>query len=261
MLIAGGIVLYSFAPHPPMPPPAPERDLSTFQIQKQPDDTTCGPTCLHAVYRYFGDEVSLAELLAGVPTLESGGTLGVLLATHALGRGYRARILTWNLPVFDPTWFPAERDSLRERLLRRARSKADPRLQVACRAYVDFLDAGGSVELHDLDPSLLQGFLGSGLPVLTGLSATFLYRESRERDADGSPDDVAGDPVGHFVVLTGHDPETGAVSVSDPLHPNPLATVHTYPVPMERVIGAIYLGVLSYDANLIVLEPGPGPRA
>jgi hypothetical protein len=235
-------------------------ELTPFEIHRQPDDTTCGPTCLHAVYRYFGDEAPLQELLDQVPSLEGGGTLGVLLGTHALRRGYRATVVTWNLQVFDPTWFPGSERSLRDRLLRRAAVKEDPKLGVVCRAYVDFLEAGGVVEFQDLQPSLLRGFLQRGLPILTGLSASFLYREARELPAENRPDDIAGDPVGHFVVLTGYRPGSREVLVSDPLHPNPLAEVHTYPVKMERVIGAIYLGVLTHDANLVVLEPASPPE-
>lgn len=233
----------------------PRADLAAFEIQHQPDDSTCGPTCLHAVYRHFGDDLQLDELLTQVPSLEGGGTLGVLLAGHALARGYRARIVTWNLQVFDPTWFEPDAPPMRERLLARAKARRDPKLALACRAYVDFLDAGGIVELSDLEPALLRGLLKRGLPVLTGLSASFLYREARERADDGQPDDVAGDPCGHFVVLTGYRPGTREVLVSDPLHPNPLAKVHTYAVPIQRVIGAVYLGVLTHDANLIVIEP------
>lgn len=238
-----------------MPPERHERDLAGFQIQRQPDDSTCGPTCLHAVYRYFGDEAPLNDLLQEVPALEGGGTLGVLLATHALERGYRATILTWNLQVFDPTWFGPEPIDLRDRLQRRVRAKQDRKLRTAARAYVDYLDAGGRVEFRDIEPALLRRFLKQGLPILTGLSASFLYREARERPEDGREDDVAGDPVGHFVVLTGYDRVTREVLVTDPLHPNPLAVAHTYPVKMERLIGAIYLGVLTYDANLIVIQP------
>jgi hypothetical protein len=83
----------------------------------------------------------------------------------------------------------------------------------------------------------------------------------RERDADQVPDDVYGDPVGHFVVLTGYVPESRLVYVSDPLHPNPLSATHTYPVPIQRVVGAIYLGALTHDANLLILEPGRQARA
>jgi len=232
-----------------------ERDLSAFEIPKQPDDTTCGPTCLHALYRYFGDDVPVSNLIGEIPTVEGGGTLGVLLATHALSRGYRATIVTWNLQVFDPSWFGDNRAALRERLSLRAAAKDDPKLRGACQAYVDYIDAGGTVEFGDLEPSVLRRYLTKGLPILTGLSATFLYREPREQPEDGRPDDIAGEPVGHFVVLTGYDQKKREVFVSDPLYPNPLAKVHTYPVKVERAIGAIYLGVLTYDANLIVLEP------
>ena len=75
-----------------------------FDIRPQPDNTTCGPTCLHAVYRYFGDPVDLSRIIAEVPTIEGGGTLSVYLASHALRRGYRATIIPYNLQIFDPTW-------------------------------------------------------------------------------------------------------------------------------------------------------------
>ena len=51
-----------------------------FDILPQPDPTTCGPTCLHAVYRYHGDEMPLARVIAETPALEEGGTLAVLLS-------------------------------------------------------------------------------------------------------------------------------------------------------------------------------------
>ena len=226
-----------------------------LDIQSQPDDATCGPTCLHAVYRYFGDASPLDALTSEVPSLEEGGTLGVMLANHALAKGYRATIVTWNLQLFDPTWFRESGPDLRSRMRERSQVRNDPRLRTASTAYEAFLDAGGKLEMRDLSPRLLRRFLGRRLPILTGLSATFLYRDSRERGHDNKPDDVAGDPVGHFVVLSGHVPKTREVLVSDPLHPNPLSQIHTYRVPMERVVGAIYLGVLTYDANLVVIEP------
>lgn len=226
-------------------------------IRRQPDDATCGPTCLHAVYRYYGRDVRLDALVDQVPTLPEGGTLGVLLARDALTRGFRTRLITWNLRVFDPTWMDGDHD-LGDRLARRAAARADDvKLRDAALAYQDYLAAGGEVAFRDLDRDLLRSTLEAGVPILTGLSATFLYREARQR-ADDVADDIAGDPVGHFVVLTGYDPKTDAVYVTDPLHPNALSEHHTYPVPVERVIGAIYLGVLTYDANLLLIGPPEG---
>ncbi|MFT4515524.1 MAG: hypothetical protein ACI91B_004239, partial [Planctomycetota bacterium] len=90
---------------------------------------------------------------------------------------------------------------------------------------------------------------------------TFLYRECRQRTSDDKADDLRGDPVGHFVILTGYDPKQRTVLVTDPLHPNALSDVHTYPITMDRLVGAIYLGVLTYDANLIMIEPPTTARA
>ena len=56
------------------------------EILTQPDDFTCGPTCLHALYQYFGDEIPLEQVIREVQFLEGGGTLDVLLANHALKR-------------------------------------------------------------------------------------------------------------------------------------------------------------------------------
>jgi hypothetical protein len=45
------------------------------------------------------------------------------------------------------------------------------------------------------------------------------------------------------------------VHVADPLQDNPRYGSHYYTVGMQRLLGAILLGVLTYDANLLVLEP------
>ena len=71
-------------------------------MQPQPDDMTCGPTCLHAVYRYFDDDVPLEQVVGEASMLDEGGTLAVLLGCHAQRRGYEASIYTYNLDVFDP---------------------------------------------------------------------------------------------------------------------------------------------------------------
>lgn len=226
----------------------------SFDIHAQPTLTTCGPTCLHAVYRYFGDEISLEDVIAQSEALPTGGTLAVLLGCHALSRGYRARIYTYNLQVFDPSWFRPGCD-LALKLREQAKHKRTSKLRFATEAYLRFLARGGELRFHDLEASLLRKFLKRGLPVLTGLSATYLYRESRERGDDCQPDDLRGEPSGHFVVVCGVDADRRQVQVADPLHPNPLAPHPVYRVSYERLIGAILLGTLTFDANLLILEP------
>jgi hypothetical protein len=43
--------------------------------------------------------------------------------------------------------------------------------------------------------------------------------------------------------------------VADPLQDNPLYGEHYYEVGVDRLVGAILLGILTYDANLLVIAP------
>lgn len=224
-----------------------------FPIHSQPDFTTCGPTCLHGVFKYYGDSITLGEVIETTGQLEEGGTLAVLLGVAALRRGYKARIYTYNLKVFDPTWFEPGAD-LAERLQAQAAVKRTSKLQQATAGYREFLKLGGQVRFEDLTPKLIRKFVSRGTPILTGLSATYLYKEARELP-DCTHDDLRGDPAGHFVVLCGYTRETREVHVADPFPPGLTGQGRYYNVPIERVVGAVYLGIVTYDANLLVIEP------
>lgn len=242
-----------------------------LEILRQPDNVTCGPTCLHAVYRYYGENLSLDEVIRTAPTLPGdppgAGTLAVMLGCHALQRGYRARLVTFNLTAFDPTWFP-HTDKPGDPALLEAKLQAQrdikgpthPKLAVATDSYLDFLDRGGEIYFSEPASRLISGHLKAGRPVLTGLSATYLYRCAREWGPNDDYDDVRGVPTGHFVVLCGYDPARRTVQVADPLEDNPRFASRTYEVRMSRLVGAIMLGVLTYDANLLIIEPASGAR-
>jgi len=225
-----------------------------LEILPQPDDTTCGPTCLHAAYRYFDDDMPLEQVIRETPTLDEGGTLAVLLGCHALRRGYRAKIFTFNLKVFDPTWF-ADRGDLISRLRAQIAAKHSAKLRRASRAYIEFLQLGGQIDMQELNAALFRRHLKRSVPILTGLSSTYLYGCAREIEPDNLPDDIRGVPTGHFVVLCGYDKRRKTVSVADPYLSNPFGENHYYEVGLDRLICAILLGVLTYDANLLVIEP------
>lgn len=232
-----------------------------FNIAPQPDEITCGPTCLHAIYSYYGDSISLQQTIAEVPMLEGGGTLAVLLACHALQRGYLATIYTYKLQLFDPTWSNLPANELADKLRAQAECKSDPKLQAATDAYLRFLEFGGQLRAKDLNGALIRGFLNQGIPFIAGLSATFLYRSAREYGPNCDYDDVRGEPSGHFVVLHGYDREARTVQVADPLKSNPMTGTQNYPASIDRVINAILLGVLTYDANLLIIQPAKEKKA
>ncbi len=221
-------------------------------IPRQPNLETCGPACLQAVYQYYGDPIALDQVIQEVHSLEEGGTLAVLLACHALERGYGATLYTYNLRIFDPTWFGLPGLELRSKLEQRILAKEGKKLRLASRAYLRFLELGGEVAMEDLSASLLRRYLDRRQPILTGLSSTYLYQAPRESGVHD--DDIRGDPQGHFVVLAGYDAGGERVMVADPLGGTQWVESSHYPVSMDRLVTAILLGVLTYDANLLILE-------
>jgi hypothetical protein len=226
-----------------------------FALQAQPDETTCGPTCLHGIYEYWGDVVPLSTVIRDVQALEEGGTLAVWLAIHALRRGYRTTIYPYNLYWLDPTWFDLPMDLIAEKLRRQAERADTRKRKLTCEAYAEYLEAGGVLRFADLSTDLLCAPIDRGVPVLTGLSATWLYRAARENPLTFEDDDVAGVPSGHFVVLCGHDRSTDELVVADPYRENPIRRESHYEVPVQRVMTSILLGIASYDANLLLIEP------
>jgi hypothetical protein len=228
----------------------------SFDILAQPDEVTCGPTSLQALYRYYKDEIPIKQVIREVKHLKNGGTLAVMLGNHALKRGYKAQIYTYNLNIFDPTWFkqPSKKivGFLKEQMEFKYRRK---KLQVASQAYIKFLESGGEIRYADLDEDLIKSYLKRSVPILCGLSATYLYGTAREIPQFDIYDSIKGEPSGHFVVITGYDEDRNRVSIADPMEPNPLGKGQVYSVPFVRLINSIMLGILTYDANLLIIEP------
>ncbi|UII28733.1 peptidase-C39 like family protein [Fulvivirga maritima] len=227
-----------------------------LNIKAQPDDVTCGPTCLHGVYQFYKDVVPLKEVINEVKQLSSGGTLAVVLANHALKKGYKAIIYTYNLSTFDLSWFKNKVD-LKEKLRAQLAVKGgDPRLKVATDEYLQFLENGGQIRFEELTPTLIKTFLTKGRPILTGLSATYLYESPRETgEVVIRYDDVVGEPAGHFVIINGFNQEERMAYIADPLDPNPISEKQYYKVSFQKLINSIMLGVMTYDANLLIIYP------
>jgi hypothetical protein len=231
----------------------PEKKTLSLDIHAQPNDETCGPTCLQAVYNYYNFEIGLDQVIAEVKTLKTGGTLAVMLGNHALSRGFKAIIYTYNLQMFDPTWFGPGID-LRAKILEQQSMKQSKRVGAASNDYLKFLELGGEIKYEELSPKLIRRLLHQNRPILTGLSATYLYNCAREIGETNEYDDILGEPTGHFVVVHGYDTVERVAHVADPLASNPLSDTHYYRVSLQRLINSILLGIVTYDANLLIIS-------
>lgn len=221
----------------------------------QPDDVTCGPTCLRKVYQYYGLELDIAQVLGEIDRNEDGGTLAVFLGISALRRDFRARLYSYDLRIFDPSWFDLPMPALAEKIHKRIPFLTSAKTIRACQAYLEFLEQGGEMRFDELTPGLLKGILDREHPVLAGLSATYLYRWKRERQLDELdelvPDDVRGEPTGHFVVIAGYEQWGRRFSLRDPSAHVPHTEDGRQVVDAQALINAILLGDLTYDAVLL----------
>ncbi len=227
-----------------------------IKILSQPDDVTCGPTSLHAVYEHLGYKIPLKKLISEIEFLEEGGTLGVFLGIDALKRGFKVTIYSYNLKIFDPSWAKLKMPELREKLSQLRKVKTSPKLRKAIEAYIRFIDLGGTVATSDLRAAMFQKHFKEGVPVLCGLSATYLYQCKREFTDENDRavfDDIHGDPCGHFVVTYGLD-EKKQFLVADPDGTNPTSKGPYYKVDKFRFLHSILLGVMTYDGNVLVVE-------
>jgi hypothetical protein len=209
---------------------------------------------LAQVYRYYGYDKPIAHVIRETTRNPDGGTLAVYLGLAALANGFRATIHSYNLRVFDPSWRDLDPPALVHKLRRRLQAVESMRLQRSLEAYIDFIGRGGRVRFEQLGKKLLVRILRQRRPILCGLSATYLYQ--REREFRNRYDDIRGNPVGHFVVICGYHPRTDRFTVRDPSSHIPFSRSGKYSVDAERLIAAILLGDMTYDADLLVLWKG-----
>lgn len=228
----------------------------------QPDDVTCGPTCLRKVYDFYGLDVPFDTVVGEIDRNEDGGTLAVHLGTAALRRGLSARIYSYDLRIFDPTWSELPSDRLAEKVQQRMPFLRYPKTRRACTAYLSFLRGGGQIAFDELTPALLKRIINRDHPVLAGLSATHLYRMPRERHDEEThellEDDQAGDPIGHFVVISGYEHWGRRFVVLDPSEHVPESSDGRLVVDAQRLTNSILLGDLTYDAVLLEIWPSEG---
>ena len=236
--------------------------MINLTIHTQPDDESCGPTSLHAIYNYYGLNVDLKKLISTVERSPSGGTIAPMLGMHALTHGFQTTIYINNLDIFDPTWFDHTNGSvcpqkLTTKLTTQLRFKKTKNIKSATKAYLNYLHLGGEVRFCILNAHLLKKYFAQNIPILAGLSATYLYKSSRERYINGEAifDDIRGTTCGHFVVLCGYDGNSRLVTVADPHRANPISQDNYYKVNSRHLINAIMVGVLTHDANLIIIQP------
>jgi hypothetical protein len=231
--------------------------IENYTILTQPDDITCGPTCLQSIYNYYGDNLSLQETIQQTESLTTGGTLAVLLGCHALTRGYQVRLHSFNTDILDPSWFKLKNISLIDKLNEQAQTTDDKKIRYISEAYNQFISLGGNIIFNDLSFQVIQTYLNQGHPLLSGVNATYFYQTMREYTNDdlrSKHHEFLGEASGHFIVLYRSNNEND-LHIADPYTPHPLSTTHHYTTSYNHWLHAFLLGTGTSDAELLVIIP------
>lgn len=225
-------------------------------IPKQPDDTSCGIASLLGVYQYFGINTKFETLLSEVDLLHAGGTLSVNLGIHAIERSFAVELYSYNLQIFDPSWRNLSAPQLLAKLEAQEETKKDNTILCEASArYQKFLKLGGHIRFDHMTRDRIYDYLNRRLPMIVGLSSTFLYRCAREDPVTTDFDDIGGSPAGHFLVLSGFDSDRDKVYLCDPYDEHPFGQGIGYEVDAHHFYAAVYLGVVTYDANFLIIHP------
>lgn len=225
-------------------------------IETQPDCITCGPCALHSIYHHYQDSIGLDEVIQQVRYMPMGGTLSVFLGCHALNRGYSATLHSFNLDVIDPTWFRGKQINLLQKLKQQVMSHDDSKVIEATQAYIEFLELGGKINFQTVSFEQIQNYIKNRTPILSGINATYFYQTMRDytnKDNRVVYDEWEGRPSGHFIVIYDYD-QNQQLAVADPFSPHPLSRQHHYSVSYTHWLHAMLLGVLTYDAEFLIIE-------
>jgi peptidase C39-like protein len=230
-----------------------EYDLP-IRSEIQPDDTSCGISCLKMLLAFHGISLSFDEMREIIPPLPDIGLYDSHVGKAALDLGFSVTIYSYNYTIFHPLWNHLTRKDLIRHLSTKNKSSMTPLQEFATKSYIEFMEAGGEVLFYPLSKELLLAFFEKGLPVMVALDMCFLYDSMVYYENTTEP------RATHFVVLHGYNPENNTFRISDPWHSIPLPNnMGQFSLDADRVINAIFLGQNRNDAAVVVIQKNNQP--
>jgi len=194
----------------------------------QTAEVNCGFTALAMQLSHYGSTLTPRDIYRSAPRAEVdgvqlAGSLATQLATWAIGRGFKARVTTFDFLVIDLAWASLDGPALTARLSAVRDSRRVPSLgEAMSRTYIDeyvrYLEAGGELDiLPHVSSSSLYEKLRRG-PIGVTVCTAPLYDHGRMSEAlpgRETADDVNGAIGTHSVVLYGNT-ESGDFLLADP---------------------------------------------
>ncbi|MBN1900523.1 hypothetical protein JW926_04265 [Candidatus Sumerlaeota bacterium] len=215
----------------------------------QPDDISCGLSCLKMVLDYYDQEQDMQALSEICPPLYDIGLFDSQLGKTAIDLGFDVTIYTYNYRIFHPIWNRLHLSDLIGKLVIKQACAMTPHQALSARHYIEYLQKGGELLFYPLSKELILAHLDQEIPVIAALDMSFLY------DCVAFYDEFSEYRATHFVIIHGYDPKRNVFHVCDPWHSIPIPHENgRYAVDADRVINAIFLGQDRNDSSLIVIR-------
>jgi hypothetical protein len=194
----------------------------------QPNNHSCGQAALSILLSFYERDMTPEAIMEQVDFMttdagETAGTTGQGLASWCIAQGFGAKLWSFDCQILDLAWAGLSKPKLLERLeavksVRNIPVLGERLSEFYVQGYIDYLEAGGELEIRPYATSgLLDELLETG-PVLACVGFNTMYGYGRT-NATGLrvsvPDDIGGRLTNHFVVIYGRT-EGGDFLVADP---------------------------------------------
>lgn len=225
-----------------------------LNILPQINHQLSGAETLRGIYAYYGEDISMDDLVVSTTRFSNRRLRPLALAIDALERGYAVTVHCCDTRIFDLSWMGLVSSELKEKL-EYHKSKADSvHLTQTFDAYIQILEKGGTIDLSEINRAVIRKAVELKAPIIAAVSATHLFHSKREYlDSKDRPvlDDAKGKTAGHLVAVTAWVGKE--ITLHDPYLANPITGKAKYKVYISRLMRSILLGVLSYDAQMVVI--------
>ncbi len=194
----------------------------------QPTNHTCSQASMAMLLSFFGRQETPETIASIVPTAkntegEEIGTLSQQLATWAISEGYEVAIYSADYQVLDLSWADLNDAKKIERMQAAKQTRNVGNIgkefsELYLQAYIDFLQAGGDLQIVPYISSDLLNKLLVDSPVFVSVNFNVLYNQGRSQDGglrQAQPDDLEGGLANHSIVLYGKSDE-GNYLIADP---------------------------------------------
>lgn len=197
----------------------------------QPTNNSCGQASLAMLLSYYGKQLTPESIMDIIPVRkntkgEDWGTLNQDLAVWCLSQDFDVVMHSADFQILDTSWAGLSHDELLQRLISVKGHRDVPSLgkefsELYTQSYIDFLNAGGELNVHQyLSEKLLDSFLSEG-PMIVCVCVNVFYGEGRTKDLDvpalriSQTDDIDGGLYGHAVVVHGKN-DNAEYMIADP---------------------------------------------